>query len=54
MKTTVVKIDLRIWTTQAKKARELGVTPQAISNQIARGLMDAWHIPELNLTLVKK
>lgn len=50
----IIEIDLKRWTTPTKKARQLGVTPQAVTNQIARGILEVWYIPELNLTLVKK
>lgn len=50
----IIEIDMRLWMTQADKARQLGVKPQAISNQIARGKLASWHIGQLNLTLVER
>ncbi len=61
-KNNVITIDLNIWTTQKEKAKELGLTPEAISRRIKRTTegknvkfpLEGWHIEELNLTLVRK
>ena len=53
-KDNIITIDLNIWTTQKDKALSEGKTPEAINHRIARGKIEYWYIPELNLKLVKK
>lgn len=60
-KKNIITIDLDVWTTQKEKAKELGITAEGVNHRIRRTLngtckspIESWHIPELNLTLVKK
>jgi len=57
----IITIDLNVWTTQTAKAKDLGLNESTIRQRVTRtkqgkGLIveEYWHIPELNLTLVKK
>lgn len=48
-------IDMDKWCTSGSKAKELGITRQAIHGLIERKSIEAWRIPELNdLLLVDK
>lgn len=50
-----VTIDLDVWCTSAEKAKELGLTRQAVHAMVKRGQIMFWKIPELNnLVLVLK
>jgi len=56
-----ITIDLNIWTTQTSKAKNLGLNESTIRQRVSRAKKGkgsntevVWHIPELNLTLVKK
>lgn len=57
----IITIDLSLWTTQKEKAKELGITPEGVNHRLRRTNegkckqpLESWHIPELNITLVRK
>lgn len=50
----ILKINTRTWTTVAQLALELGISKQAVCNQIARGTRDTWRVKALDITLVKR
>ncbi len=61
VKNNTITIDLNIWTTQTIKAKSMGLNESTIRQRVLRTKQgkgqikeDHWHIPELNLTLVKK
>ena len=53
-KKKVIVIDTSLWITQSEYARLKGVTIQVVNNWTRRDKLPIWHIPELNLTLVKR
>lgn len=60
-KNNTITIDLNVWTTQTQKAKDKGLNESTIRQRVSRtkkgkGLIkeEYWHIPELDLTLVKK
>lgn len=50
----IINIDTKVWVTVSGKAEQLGTGTQAVWNRVARGTLEAWHIPQLNITLVKR
>lgn len=60
-KKNIIEIDLNVWTTQTAKAKQLGLNESTIRQRVIRTKQgkgnireEYWHIPELDLTLVKK
>lgn len=49
-----IEIDTTVWTRPTMYAEKNGLTPQMVSNQIAKGILQVRYIRELRLTLVKK
>lgn len=49
-----ITIDTNIWCTQKELAHNRGVSPQYISNLIREEKIESWHIPELEIRLVKR
>lgn len=49
-----MKIDTKIWITQATLAKELGVTTQAVNNWVSRKQIESMYVKELGKTLVKR
>ena len=54
MKNDIIVIDLNKWITSAEKARELGISRQAVHGLIKRKTIESWKIPELGMVLVPK
>jgi hypothetical protein len=57
----IIKIDLRLWVTQAQKAEDTGRKLTTISQQVKRSIdgktpnpVEYLHIPALGITLVKR
>lgn len=50
----IIKIDTKVWITVPEKAKQLGISTQAVWNRISRNTLTSLYIESLNLTLVKR